>query len=148
MPEWWDRYFEIGSIGFLVMLQHFLGEGKTEIGFFVVRVVRNAGLCIGDGQSVVFKLDVGEGSIGKIDGKFGFRNSGALGCGSFDGFGIELHCLLEMVIFKFEVPFLLIFLALCEVVDHTQIIINFNQTIYDSSIIQEDRDEAFLAWYQ
>lgn len=48
------------------MLQNFLGEGQTQVGLFVFWVVGDTGLCIWNGQSVIFQLDMSEGPVGIV----------------------------------------------------------------------------------
>jgi hypothetical protein len=93
------------------MLQNFLGEGESQICFFVVGIVGDACLGIGNSQSVVLELDVRERSVGVVDGQFVFGHSRALHEGELDGLAVGLHCLLELVVLELVVALLLTLLA-------------------------------------
>lgn len=57
------------------MLQNFLREGQTQISLLVLGIAGNTGFSVGDGQSVVFELDLCKGTIGIVDCQFALGNS-------------------------------------------------------------------------
>jgi hypothetical protein len=93
------------------MLQNFLGEGESQICFFVVGIVGDACLGIGNSQSVVLELDVRERSVGVVDGQLVFGHSRTLQEGELDGLAVGLYCLLELVVLELVVALLLTLLA-------------------------------------
>lgn len=93
------------------MLQHLLGEGQPKVGLFVVGVVGDAGLGVWNGQPVILEFDMGEGSVGVVDGHFALGDSGSLVGGKFDGLGVAVHGLLEVVVLELVVALLLALLA-------------------------------------
>ena len=54
---------------------------------------------------------MGEGSVGIVDGHFALGDSGSLVGGKFDGLGVAVHGLLEVVVLELVVALLLALLA-------------------------------------
>lgn len=100
------------------MLEHFLGEGQTKIGLFVLWIAGNARFSIGNGKTVVLELYVSKWSIGIVNGKLALGNSRTLRQSEFDCFRVAVHCLLELIIFELIVALLFALLTLDKVVDH------------------------------
>ena len=92
-------------------MENLFGEGQAHVGLFVIGVVFDAVLGVGDGESVVLEFDVGEGSVGVVDGYFVGGHSGVLGVGVVDGLGVEVDCFLELVALEAGVTLFFEFLA-------------------------------------
>ena len=92
-------------------MENLFGEGQSHVGLFVIWIVFDAVLGVGDGESVVLEFYVCEGSVCIVDGYFVVGHSGALGVGIVDGLGVEINCFLELVGLETGVALLFEFLA-------------------------------------
>lgn len=114
----------VGSIRLFVVLQNLVGKGKSKVTFFVVRVVGDAGFCVLNGEAIAFQFDLGEGSIGVVDGDFVFRHPGLGFAGVLNGFGIALDGFVVVVVLELIISFILMAFTDAEIVLHLQLILS------------------------
>ncbi len=80
------------------MLENLFGEGKTKVAFFILGIVGNAWLGVWNGEAVVLEFDMGERSIGIVDGKFVLGDSRTLSWSSLDCLSVQLDSFLELIV--------------------------------------------------
>lgn len=89
------------------MLKDLFGEGKTHVCLLILGVIDDTFLCIRNSQAVILELNMGECSIGEVDGQLALGNPGTLRSRCLDCLRIELHCFFEAVVLELAIALVL-----------------------------------------